>query len=103
MIPVHAIQHDPEYYPNPDVYDPDRFTHDETQKRNNATFLPFGDGPRNCIGLRFGMMETTVGLATILSNYTISLCDKSVVPLKMSTTSIVYSPEGGVYLNFKRV
>lgn len=43
-IPTHAIQHDPENYPNPDKFDPDRFTAEEVRKRNPLLFLSFGDG-----------------------------------------------------------
>lgn len=47
MIPIRAIHHDPEYYPNPDQFDPDRFESEEKKKRNPMAWLPFGDGPRN--------------------------------------------------------
>ena len=102
-IPVYAIQRDPEYYPDPEVFNPDRFLPDEVLKRDNATFLPFGDGPRNCIGLRFGMMQAQVGLVTLLKNYQFSFCDKSVVPLLISKSSFVLSAEGGVYVKFERI
>ena len=103
FVPVYAIHHDPEYYPNPELYDPERFSAEEVQKRENVTFLPFGDGPRNCIGLRFGMMQARVGLVTLLQNYELSFYEKSVVPLKISKKSFVLSPDHGVYLKFKKI
>lgn len=51
LIPIYSIHHDPKYYPNPDTFDPERFTAEEKSKRPNGTFLPFGDGPRHCIGI----------------------------------------------------
>lgn len=51
-IPIYSIQHDPEYYPDPEKFDPERFTPENVKSRHSMTFLPFGDGPRNCIGLR---------------------------------------------------
>ena len=50
VIPVYAIHHDPEYYPDPYKFDPERFMNDATKTKNNFTFMPFGEGPRMCIG-----------------------------------------------------
>lgn len=50
MIPMYSIHHDSKYYPNPDNFDPERFTREEKEKRPHGTFLPFGDGPRLCLG-----------------------------------------------------
>jgi len=50
FIPIYAIQHDSNIYPNPDIFDPERFNDDNVAQRNCMHYLPFGDGPRNCIG-----------------------------------------------------
>lgn len=54
VVWIHAIgmHYDKEYYPNPLNFDPERFTNEEIEKRPNFTFLPFGEGQRNCIGMR---------------------------------------------------
>lgn len=103
IIPAYGIQHDPDIYANPEVYNPDRFLPEEVQQRHSLSFLPFGDGPRNCIGLRFGLMQTKVGLATILKNFELSPCSKSTNPLVLSKTSLVLAPEDGLWLNVKNI
>lgn len=53
MIPIYSIHHDPKYYPEPYTFDPQRFSPEEKAKRQSSTYLPFGDGPRFCIGILF--------------------------------------------------
>jgi cytochrome P450 len=50
IIPIYALHHDPKYYPEPERFDPERFNEDEKAKRNHYVYLPFGEGPRICIG-----------------------------------------------------
>lgn len=88
---------DPEFYPNPEVFDPDRFTAEAVRQRNPLTFLPFGDGPRNCIGLRFGMMQVRIGLVTLLRNFQFSInAERTLHPLRLSKKDFILTPEGGV-------
>ena len=49
-IPVYAIHHDERYYPSPEIFDPERFSSEEKNKRHPLTYQAFGHGPRNCIG-----------------------------------------------------
>lgn len=52
LIPNVGFHYDERYWKNPYKFNPDRFTPEEILKRPNFTFMPFGEGPRNCVGMR---------------------------------------------------
>lgn len=102
-VPVLAIQHDPEFYPEPEKYDPERFTPEEMGKRPQCTFLPFGEGPRICIGLRFGMMQAKIGLALLLKNFRMTLHPKTTVPLEIDPEALIYVTKNDILLKFEPI
>lgn len=103
LVSIYGIHHDPEIYPNPEKFDPDRFSHENSSKRHPMAFIPFGEGPRICIGLRFGMIETKVGLATLLSKFKFHKSNRTKLPLAFSMKNIVLSPEGGLYMRVEKI
>ncbi|XP_018571706.1 cytochrome P450 6a8-like [Anoplophora glabripennis] len=102
-IPIMGIHYDPEYYPNPEVFDPERFNEENKAKRPPYTHVPFGDGPRICIGSRFGRMQSLVGLAKIVKNFKVTLNEKAIYPLKFDTKSLILSPKGNMWVNVTTV
>ncbi|KAF2898972.1 hypothetical protein ILUMI_07208 [Ignelater luminosus] len=103
IIPTIALHRDPEYFPDPEKFDPDRFSEENKSKIAPFTYLPFGEGPRICIGLRFGVMQAKVGLAVLLQNYKFSLNDKTKIPLKMDPFSFILTAKGDIWLNSEKL
>ncbi|KAH8410927.1 hypothetical protein KR222_011720, partial [Zaprionus bogoriensis] len=102
LIPAGAMHRDEKLYPNPDCFDPENFTPERVQNRDSVEWLPFGDGPRNCIGMRFGQMQAQIGLAKLITQFKFSVCDKTVIPIKYDKKSFLISSESGVYLKVER-
>ena len=50
LIPIIGLHHDPKYFPDPEVFNPENFNDELKAERPSHSYLPFGDGPRNCIG-----------------------------------------------------
>ncbi|OWF35896.1 cytochrome P450 3A9-like [Mizuhopecten yessoensis] len=64
-IPIRALHQDPETYPEPTLFKPERFI-DFKPNQNNINFLPFGHGPRMCIGMRLALMEAKIAVTHVL-------------------------------------
>lgn len=102
-IPVDAIHYDPEIYPDPEKFDPERYNPEEIKTRHPMTWLPFGEGPRNCIGLRFGKMQVKIGLIYLLKSYSFSVCDKTVIPVQIDIKQFLVSSLGGIFLKVQKL
>ncbi len=69
LYSIYLTHRDKTYWPNPEVFDPDRFAPENASQRQAYTFLPFGAGPRNCIGAAFAQVEAKVVLARLLQRF----------------------------------
>ncbi|KAL1505695.1 hypothetical protein ABEB36_005200 [Hypothenemus hampei] len=103
FVPIYGLHHDPDYFPNPEKFDPERFSESNKASINAYTYMPFGIGPRSCIGLRFALMEVKALLFNVLLNFEIELAPRTHVPAKIQTSLFQYSMEGGIWLKFNRL
>jgi cytochrome P450 len=78
-LAIYAVHHDADNYEDPEEFRPERFSDENKKKRENETFMPFGTGPRNCIGMRFALVEIKLLLADILVKYRFEKCDQTPV------------------------
>jgi cytochrome P450 len=79
LMSPYVMHRNPRYYPDPDKFDPERFSPASRQDRPKFAYFPFGGGPRVCIGERFAWMEGVLVLATIAQRWRFSLAPGQVV------------------------
>nr|XP_048287753.1 cytochrome P450 3A13-like isoform X2 [Myodes glareolus] len=97
IIPVFALQRDPKYWPEPEEFRPERFSKENKDRINPYTYLPFGYGPRQCIGMRFALINMKLAIVKILQNYSLLPCEETEVPLKLKKT-LLLTPEKPIVL-----
>ncbi|CAF1592583.1 unnamed protein product [Adineta steineri] len=100
-VSVYPIHHDPDVWPDPEKFIPERFLPSEKAKRHPMTYLPFGDGPRNCIGMRFALLEAKLGIVKALRAVEFQKCEKTAVPLQLGKFEII-NTKIGVWLRVVR-
>ncbi|RDD37243.1 Cytochrome P450 3A24 [Trichoplax sp. H2] len=100
-IPIYAIHHNPKLWPNPDQFMPERFSSKEKSKRHPYSYLPFGSGPRNCLGIRLAMLEVKIALVSILQNFELIISKDTVIPIQVRTASTL-SPANELNLGFRK-
>lgn len=88
---------DPNIFPNPDEFDPERFSPEQKALRHKQAFLPFSDGPRMCIGMHLGHFNLKLGIFQILRNFKIRF-GPSQKPFTVSPLSIFNIPKDGIKL-----
>jgi cytochrome P450 len=92
-VPVYAVHRHEEFWDRPDLFDPDRFAPEAVKARDRYVYLPFGAGPRICIGMSFAQMEATAVLAVLLSSLRLRLRPGYIPQPKLRIT---LRPAGGM-------
>jgi cytochrome P450 len=97
MYSIYLTHHDAKYWPEPETFKPERFTGGELSYPAYS-YVPFGGGPRNCIGMAFARLEVNLVLAQLLKKYNFKLLDQKVRPHMGATLE----PRPGVYMQVRR-
>lgn len=86
MLPIYTLHRNELLWDNPDVFDPDNFTPEKVKARDRFAYLPFGQGPRICIGMNFALTEATIILATLVDRFRFAVQDGFVPKPELTLT-----------------
>ena len=125
-IPILGIHHDKRFYPNPEKFDPERFSPENRGNIIPYTFLAFGQGPRNCIGkqggrpvsspkcksylllftfdfvgMRFALTEVKLAIAQLVRHFTIEPSKRTLIPMVYQNAGSL-KPKDGMWLSLKK-
>jgi cytochrome P450 len=95
FIPIYALHRHRMWWDDPDAFDPSRFSEEAIRSRDRFLYLPFGAGPRVCVGANFAMMQAQIILSTLLARFRFELAG---CPLPVPTMLMTLRPDPGVWL-----
>jgi len=91
---VWVLHHDETFWPHPWTFDPERFAPENRDKIVEMTYMPFGEGPRNCIGRRFALMEAKMALVEVLRRFNLETCANTPEQLNVRNKGLTLSVTG---------
>ncbi|XP_077490066.1 cytochrome P450 3A21-like [Amblyomma americanum] len=105
LIPSYHMSHDPTFWEKPDQFDPERFGTENKGQIDPMVYQPFGQGPRNCIGMRFAQLEMKLTMAKALAKYRFVLDARHVKEkdLQIGSSFIFAYPENGIWLRVEDI
>ncbi|CAB3380928.1 Hypothetical predicted protein [Cloeon dipterum] len=101
-IPNYALQNDAKYFPDPERFDPERFSADDALHKYQYVYTPFGEGPRQCIGNRFALIQDKLALLSFLRRYSVKVNSKTQLPVKLNIKQFLLNAEGGIWLDLEK-
>ncbi len=101
-VPTYGIHMDPTYYPDPEMFDPERFTKEARAARHPMAFLTFGQGPRQCIGSRFAIVEMKVGIVKILREYILKSGPRTPTKVDLDPEAFTLTPKTPMLIQVER-
>ncbi|KAL6110958.1 cyp3a7 [Pungitius sinensis] len=89
MVPTWPLHRDPSLWPEPEAFKPERFSKENKDTIDPYTYMPFGAGPRNCIGMRFALVMMKLAMVEILQRFSFSVCKETEIPLEMDIQGLL--------------
>uniref|UniRef100_A0A8C1QGI9 Thromboxane-A synthase n=1 Tax=Cyprinus carpio TaxID=7962 RepID=A0A8C1QGI9_CYPCA len=89
------LHYDPEYWTEPEKFIPERFTPEAKASRHPFVYLPFGAGPRSCVGMRLAQLEIKMALLHIFRRFNMMACEDTEVPLELKSHTTL-GPKNGI-------
>ena len=99
-IPTYVLHRDPEVWESPLEFNPDNFSPEAKEKRDPYSFLPFGTGPRQCIGMRLALLEIKLALLKIFQRFKFERSPETVPTLEHSAV-LLMTPKDMIYLKIR--
>uniref|UniRef100_A0A1B0CTA7 Cytochrome n=1 Tax=Lutzomyia longipalpis TaxID=7200 RepID=A0A1B0CTA7_LUTLO len=106
ILPVRSIQRDSRYYENPNDFIPERFAPEKGGTKvykDKGCYMPFGDGPRICLGMRFAHTQMKAAIIAIVKDFEISLDPKTSPNGELDPKDFIPDIIGGIWLRFKEI
>ncbi|GAB1602224.1 cytochrome P450 3A8-like [Argonauta hians] len=100
-ITIDALHSNPKYWPEPEKFIPERFTEEEKANRIPFTYLPFGGGPKICLGMRLAKLELKIAAVQMIRNFKILPTEKTEDPI-VFLDYFLLSAKNGVWVKFER-
>uniref|UniRef100_A0A8D2H0Z2 unspecific monooxygenase n=1 Tax=Urocitellus parryii TaxID=9999 RepID=A0A8D2H0Z2_UROPR len=91
MISSYVLHGDPQHWPEPEEFCPERFSKNNKDSINPYMCMPFGNGPRNCIGMRFALMNIKLALVKVMQTFSFQTCKETQIPLKLADQGLLQS------------
>ncbi|XP_023934631.2 cytochrome P450 6B4 [Bicyclus anynana] len=99
FVPTLAISYDEKYFPDPNKFDPERFSPENESKRHPCAFMPFGTGPRYCIGMLIARFQSRLCVIKLLRNFRVEVSKNTPKTISFDPERVVTAPKGGIHLN----